>query len=234
MAVFSEPAHCATCGSNLSNQFVVDEDRERLVCDGCGRIHYMNPSIVAGTIPVADGRVWLLRRAIEPRKGAWTFPAGYMEMGESVEEAAIRETREEIGLEVKIESLLNVYSRPTMSTVHLIYTAEALTAPVLGREALEFASFSAREIPWDGLAFWTTQMALRDWIASLKRIVETKGAVETSGGTPLGSADYSSRRSSRSSMHPSPIAKPSSRTTCCSSLSSSSVALTSRRPSSLA
>src|SRR5947209_18688671 len=96
-AAFSTPpAYCPACGGDLAEKYIPDELRDRLICVRCQRIHYLNPSIVAGVIPVIDGRVWLLRRAIEPRYGTWTFPAGFMEMGETVEEAAARETREEL------------------------------------------------------------------------------------------------------------------------------------------
>jgi ADP-ribose pyrophosphatase YjhB (NUDIX family) len=165
--VRSSFAYCPVCGERLEDRYVVEEERDRLVCVGCGHILYVNPKVVAGTIPVADGRVWLLRRAIEPRVGAWTFPAGFMELGETVEEAAARETLEELHLKVKLGPLLNVYSRPEISTVHIIYLAEALSQPSLGKEALEFASFAPSEIPWDDLAFSTTRSALKDWVATL-------------------------------------------------------------------
>ena len=161
------PAYCEICGSQLIQRFVPEEDRDRLVCVDCGHIHYINPKIVAGTIPVAERRVWLLRRAIEPRLGAWTFPAGFMEMGETVEEAAARDTREELNLEVRLCRLLNVYSRPVTSTVHIVYLAEALSLPTGGKETLEFDSFAPEEIPWDELAFWSTREALQDWIKTL-------------------------------------------------------------------
>jgi ADP-ribose pyrophosphatase YjhB (NUDIX family) len=144
--------------------FVEEEERDRLVCDACGEIHYINPKIVAGTIPVTDGRVWLLRRAIDPRLGFWTFPAGFMEMGETVPQAAERETLEELNLHVRLGPLLGLYSLPTMTTVHAIYLAEAISEPSSGKEALEFAAFGPKEIPWRELAFWTTRMALRDWV----------------------------------------------------------------------
>jgi ADP-ribose pyrophosphatase YjhB (NUDIX family) len=163
----SQVAFCPACGDRLQHRFVPEEDRERLVCEACGHIYYLNPKIVAGTIPVIDGRVWLLRRGIEPRLGYWTFPAGFMELGETVQEAASRETLEELNLEVKLGPLLNVYSRPEMSTVHIIFLAEALSEPSKGKETLEFASFAPSDIPWTELAFWSTQRALEDWIQTL-------------------------------------------------------------------
>lgn len=158
-------SYCLVCGGALVERAVEGDERPRLVCDACGYIHYQNPTVVAGTIPVADGRVWLLRRAVEPRVGAWTFPAGFMELGETVQEAAARETREELNLEVRIERLLNVYSWPYLRNIHVIYVAEALSVPSLGPEALQCAAFKPEDIPWDDLAFNTTSAALRDWLA---------------------------------------------------------------------
>ena len=163
------PAYCPECGGGLQERFVELEGRTRLVCQGCGHIHYVNPLVVAGVIPVINERVWLLRRAIEPRLGFWTFPAGYMELGETVEEAAIRETREELNMEVKLQRLLNVYSRANLRTVHVIYVAEALTDGSNGSEALECRLFRPEEIPWDNLAFNTTHAALSDWLPSPER-----------------------------------------------------------------
>lgn len=162
------PAFCAACGGRLELRFVAEEDRERLVCGACGEIRYVNPLLVAGTIPVIEGRVWLLRRAIDPRYGAWTFPAGYMELGETVEEAAIRETSEELGAEVRLGPLLNVYSRPATTSVLMVFLAETLSDPRGGKETLEFAAFHPDSIPWDDLAFWNTEAALRDWVRRLE------------------------------------------------------------------
>lgn len=149
----------------MREKYVPDEQRERLVCQRCSSIHYLNPPVVAGAIPVANGKLWLLRRAIEPRYGAWTYPAGFMEMGESVQDAAQRETREELNLEIRLDGLLGVYSRAAMSNVVVVFSAEALGEPSIGHETLEVASFAPDEIPWDELAFWSTHAALRDWIA---------------------------------------------------------------------
>src|SRR5207248_2619507 len=104
------PAFCLSCGGGLVDRYVDAAVRIRLVCDACCYIHYQNPTVVAGVIPVTSVRVWLLRRAVEPRVGFWTYPAGFMELGETVEEAAVRETREELNMEVRLNRLLNVYS----------------------------------------------------------------------------------------------------------------------------
>lgn len=143
------------------------DDRPRLVCDNCGFILYANPKVVAGAVPLKDSKVFLLRRGIEPRLGTWTYPAGYMEMGETIEEAAVRETREETGLEIEIASLLNVYSRPEAGVVVIVYRARVIGGdPVAGYEAQEVKAFHPGDIPWDGLSFPTTRWALLDWLKS--------------------------------------------------------------------
>lgn len=156
--------YCIQCAQPLRHAFVEEEGRERLLCAECGYIHYLNPKIVAGTIPVQDGGVWLLRRGIQPRLGAWTFPAGFMEMGETVPEAAARETREELNLAVDVGPLVGIYSHPGMTTVHIVYVATPLGVPSAGSEALEIGLFEPDEIPWDDLAFAATREALRDWL----------------------------------------------------------------------
>ncbi|HZU11223.1 MAG TPA: NUDIX hydrolase [Chloroflexota bacterium] len=164
MTVSAGTDFCPGCGGSLVEQFVSAEGRDRLVCTQCARIHYVNPAPVAGTIPVSDGRLWLLQRGIEPRLGYWTFPAGFMEMGETVEEAACRETREELNLEVRLRGLIGVYSYATGTTIHIVYAADALTEPSAGEETLAFAAFLPQEIPWSELAFASTRDALQDWI----------------------------------------------------------------------
>jgi ADP-ribose pyrophosphatase YjhB (NUDIX family) len=162
----ARPSHafCSLCGAPLQEKLVEAEGRERLICVGCGHIHYQNPTVVAGVIPIARGKIWLLRRAIEPRYGAWTYPAGFVELGESVEDAAARETREELNLEIRLVELLGVYSRPPMTSVVIVYVANAISEPSIGEETLEFAAFAPDEIPWQDLAFWSTEAALRDWV----------------------------------------------------------------------
>lgn len=156
-------AFCPVCGLDLERRYVPDEARERLICSR-DHILYENPKVVAGTIPVADGRIWLGRRAIEPRAGTWTLPSGFLEMGESVEEGAVRETFEELNLKVRLTGLLNVYSRPISPNVFIVYTADALGPATAGHETLEVRAYKPAEIPWDDLAFWSTHMALRDWL----------------------------------------------------------------------
>lgn len=167
MAAQRRAVFCQDCGGRLARRWVEEEQIHRPVCEACSHIHYDNPNVVAGTIPVAGGRVWLLRRGIEPRRGTWTYPAGFMELGESVTEAALRETREEICIGVEIETLLNVYSRSTMTNVQIVFLARAQDEATAGSEALEVALFTPEQIPWHYLSFWSTHAALRDWIATL-------------------------------------------------------------------
>jgi ADP-ribose pyrophosphatase YjhB (NUDIX family) len=162
--VFEIQSHCPVCGGRLADRFLEEEERERAVCDQCGRVNYRNPIVVAGVIPVAGDRIWMLRRAIEPAYGYWTYPAGFMELGETVEQAAMRETREELNLDVRLEGLVGVYSFPNISTVHVIYRATCLGEPSAGMEALDITAFTVEQIPWDELAFRTTRAALQDWL----------------------------------------------------------------------
>lgn len=157
--------YCLLCGSPLIEGEVPTEIRPRLFCTNCGYIHYINPKIVSGTLPLHDDRVWLLRRGIEPRLGYWTYPAGFQEIDESSEEAAVRETFEELGCQVEITRLFGVYSRPG-TPVNLVYLArlvENSPPPRTTDEALEVRAFTPGEIPWDDLAFLSTQDVLRDW-----------------------------------------------------------------------
>ena len=124
---------------------------------------YFNPKIAAATIPVDDaGRVILLRRGFDPGRGRWTFPGGFVDLGESVESAACRETDEELGIPIELGQLVGVYSRAEEQVVLIVYLARALGRPHPTPEAIEVHSFAQAEIPWDELAFWSTQKALRD------------------------------------------------------------------------
>ncbi|HLB12741.1 MAG TPA: NUDIX hydrolase [Dehalococcoidia bacterium] len=157
--------YCPSCGGFLSERELPTEDRPRLVCSDCGYVLYQNPKLVAGAIALKDARVYLLRRGIEPRRGSWTFPAGYVELGETTEGAAVRETLEETGLRIEDLSLLNVYSRPEAGVVVVVYTARVVGGkPFLGPEALEIQAFNPADIPWDDLAFPSTQWALAEWV----------------------------------------------------------------------
>jgi ADP-ribose pyrophosphatase YjhB (NUDIX family) len=142
------------------------EDRLRRVCDSCGFIDYVNPRIVAGVVAHREGQILLCRRAIEPRKGFWTLPAGFMELGESVEEGAAREAWEEARAELKIEALLAIYSIPRIGQVQVFYRAQLVSEPQAGPESLEVGLFAWEDIPWAELAFPSVRWALDHYRAT--------------------------------------------------------------------
>lgn len=156
---------CPKCGGRLQLQQVAGDAKERLVCHSCGFIYYQDPKVSACTIPVIDGKVVLVRRAIDPGRGLWVFPGGYMDRGETVEEAAIRETREEVNLQVRLRDLVGVYSYPTSVVVIIVFACEVVGGELrIDRESQEVRTFSPDEIPWDQLAFSSTRDALRDFL----------------------------------------------------------------------
>lgn len=140
------------------------DDRERLVCSSCGYVHYRNPKIVVGSIVRHGGRILLCRRAIEPRRGFWTLPAGYMEFGEMAEDAARREAREEACAEISIDRMLAVYSIPRIGQVQIMYLA-SLAHPNVGAgpESLEVGMFGWDDIPWTALSFPSVRWALTQY-----------------------------------------------------------------------
>ena len=146
------------------------DTRTRQVCADCGHIAYENPKIVAGALILSGDRVLLCRRAIEPRLGFWTLPAGYMELGETVEEAARREAAEEAEADIVLEGMLALFSIARIGQVHILYRARFAdpAAPhfAAGHETLEAALFSYDRIPWSDLAFPTITWALRAWHAA--------------------------------------------------------------------
>jgi ADP-ribose pyrophosphatase YjhB (NUDIX family) len=138
------------------------------VCDACAFIFYDDPKVAACTIPIVDGRIVLLKRGIEPSYGKWVFPGGFLDRGERVEEAARRETWEEVNLRVEITRLLNVYSYPGYAVVVVVYLADVVGGQLQAMdETLEVQTFSPAEIPWDELAFPSTRDALREYLALL-------------------------------------------------------------------
>jgi 8-oxo-dGTP diphosphatase len=156
---------CPRCGEELESRLLKGGDPERLVCVSCGFVFYQDPKVAVGTIiRVADGRLVLVRRAIEPGYGLWVFPGGYVDRGEEVKTAAIREAKEEAGLEVRIDNLVNVYSYAGGSPVIIVYSATALGGELcIDDECLEAGLFDRHEIPWDALAFRSTREALEDY-----------------------------------------------------------------------
>lgn len=162
--------HCKACGQPVAYRVPADDTRERAVCTACETIHYENPLNVVGTLPVWDEQVLLCRRAIEPRYGLWTLPAGFMELGETLEQGAQRETLEEAGARVELQGLYTVLNVVRVGQVHLFYRARLQDldfAP--GTESLEVALFREPEIPWDQLAFRTTAETLRRYFSDRAR-----------------------------------------------------------------
>jgi ADP-ribose pyrophosphatase YjhB (NUDIX family) len=157
---------CAKCGSELTFGAVDGEDRHRSSCPSCGHISYVNPRLVVTALPVTDeGRLVLLRRGIEPGKGSWAQPGGFLEVDETVTEAAVRETREETGLEIRPGEIVGLYTRLEAAVVVLVFEAQVIGGtPGPTAEALEIEAFRPEAIPWSGLAFKTTYWALVDWL----------------------------------------------------------------------
>ncbi|HEX6129579.1 MAG TPA: NUDIX hydrolase [Candidatus Limnocylindria bacterium] len=162
-----EPAYCPACGEALEERLVDGDHMPRLVC-AAGHVTWRNPRLVVGTLPVRGGRVYLARRSIQPAHGRWTYPGGFLEVGESAQEGARRETEEETRLRVEVGRLIGAYSRPHVGVVTLIYEANVVGGEALpGAETSEVRDFGPDEIPWDELAFTTAESALRDWVRSL-------------------------------------------------------------------
>lgn len=156
---------CPRCGGELESRALKANEPERLVCRTCAYIFYLDPKVVAGTLFSHDRGVVLLRRGIEPARGKWSFPGGYVDRGESVQDAAIRETREESHLDVRLKSLLGVYSYPRSPNVVVVYTAEVVGGELkAGDEAVEAKAFGASDIPWHDLAFPSTRDAVADFL----------------------------------------------------------------------
>jgi ADP-ribose pyrophosphatase YjhB (NUDIX family) len=162
-----DPRFCPACGRPLTERVLEEDHRPRLVCPE-GHVTWRNPRLVVGTLPVRDGRVFLARRSIEPGAGRWTYPGGFLEIGEAAQEGARRETEEETQLLVEVGRLIGAYSRPHVGVVTLVYEASVVGGEALpGLETIEVRAFGPDEIPWDELAFTTAESALRDWVLSL-------------------------------------------------------------------
>jgi ADP-ribose pyrophosphatase YjhB (NUDIX family) len=160
---------CPACGGPLERRLLKPTEPERLVCSRCGFVFYLDPKIAVGTIiRAASGRLVLVRRAIDPGYGKWVFPGGYVDRGESLTDAAMREAREECGLDVRLDGLVNIYSYAGRAPIIVVYAATA-TGGVLtvDDESLETAEFDSGALPWDSLAFRSTHEGLRDYLAGL-------------------------------------------------------------------
>ncbi|TAK73654.1 MAG: NUDIX domain-containing protein [Aquabacterium sp.] len=162
--------HCPSCGTRVEYRIPPDDNRERAVCPACGHIHYVNPNNVVGTVPVWGDQVLLCRRNIEPRYGLWTLPAGFMELGETTEQGAMRETDEEAGAHIELQGLFTVLNVVSAGQVHLYYRAGLLdTVFNPGPETIEAQLFRESEIPWDELAFRTVRETLKRYFEDRRR-----------------------------------------------------------------
>jgi ADP-ribose pyrophosphatase YjhB (NUDIX family) len=153
--------YCSQCGAEISIMVPANDDRERYVCPSCNTIHYQNPIVVAGCIPVWKDQILLCKRAIEPRYGYWTLPGGFMELGETTTEAALRETQEEASARVEIQNLYVVLNLPHVNQVYMMFRSvlqDLEFGP--GAESSDVKLFREKEIPWDALAFRTIRYTL--------------------------------------------------------------------------
>jgi ADP-ribose pyrophosphatase YjhB (NUDIX family) len=166
---------CSECAHPVSLLVPPDDNRPRYVCSQCGAIHYQNPKMVIGSIPVwereGEVRLLLCKRAIEPRRGYWTLPAGFMEIGETTADAARRETEEEAGANIELRGLFTLLNVPQVHQVHMFYLATLLDLNyAAGTESLEVRLFSENEIPWDDIAFPTVRYTLKYFFEDLANV----------------------------------------------------------------
>jgi len=166
--------YCPPCGAPLTARVLKAGEPARLLCEACGFVFYLNPKVAACAIPSRDGEVVLLRRGIEPQIGKWVFPGGFVDRGETVQDAAVRETREEVNLAVEIDGLVGVYSYPGNEVVVVVYAARIVGGELRAcDECLEVATFAPEAIPWADLAFESTREALAVYVP---RFLAPRGA----------------------------------------------------------
>ncbi len=159
--------YCSNCGQKISFGLTPDDKVPRYHCEKCKTIHYQNPTIVVGCLPIWRDKILMCKRAIEPKKGLWTLPAGYMEIGEKIEDGAIRETKEEANAEVSLNRLFSVYSLPTLGQVYCIFLADLLNLNFSpGEESLDVKLFDQSNFPWDEIAFFSIQFTLEKYFAN--------------------------------------------------------------------
>ena len=170
MVAILEMKFCSACGAPVELRQPPDDNRLRHVCTVCATIHYQNPKMIVGAIPEwEDGRILLCRRAIEPRHGLWTLPAGFMENSETTAEAAMRETLEEANARVAIGELYSMYNLPHINQVQLLFRAKLADLDFSpGAESLEVKLFEERDIPWNELAFRAVRFTLQHYFADRK------------------------------------------------------------------
>lgn len=158
--------YCLQCGHEAERKIPATDNIPRLVCPNCHYIHYENPKVICGALVLWENKVLLCRRAIEPRYGLWTLPAGYMELFETMEQGAARETREEAEAEIKIEQLYCTYNIPRIGQIYVLFKAELIDGKFgAGEESIECRLFDEAEIPWTELAFPSVEHTLRHYFA---------------------------------------------------------------------
>lgn len=161
--------YCSVCGTTLTRRVPPEDNRMRDVCEQCGAVHYQNPRNVVGVVPILGERVLLCRRAIEPRFGKWTLPAGFMELGETTAQGAMRETQEEAGAQIELGQLYTIIDVPQAEQVHFFYLGQVTSEALFpGPESLEAAFFHLDDIPWNELSFRTVSTTLRHYVEDAK------------------------------------------------------------------
>ena len=161
---------CPVCGGAFKSARIKVNEPARLVCSGCDFVFYLDPKLVACSIVEIKDKIVLLKRAVEPEKGKWVVPGGYVDRGEKVETATLREIKEECGIDVRIKNLLGVYSYPGWLEVVIVYVAEYQSGElVTGHESMDMKLLSLSDRPWDNLAFRSTKDALRDYVNNIER-----------------------------------------------------------------
>ena len=162
--------YCPVCGGKLHSRTLKADEPERLVCPQCSFVFYLDPKVVACSIVEMDGQIVLLKRAIDPQKGKWVLPGGYVDRGEEVRAAALRETKEECGLKIRTKELLGLYSYPGSVSVVAVYVAEPSGGElIVGDETAEVGLYVPESIPWNELAFQSTIDALKDYLKKRER-----------------------------------------------------------------
>ncbi|HLY11876.1 MAG TPA: NUDIX hydrolase [Planctomycetota bacterium] len=169
MAPILDPKFCSRCGAPMSKAVPAGDSRPRHVCATCSFVHYLDPKVACGTIAEIDGRFALIERGIDPRKGFWSFPCGFMEIDETTEQAALRETKEETGLDVRLDGHLGTYSYPDNfyggAIVVVVYRATILGGTLKADDDCSDAKMvTPGDVPWDQLAFKSSISAIQDWL----------------------------------------------------------------------
>ena len=160
---------CSNCGQKTTEQIPLGDHQLRRVCTSCSSIHYVNPKVICGALALWENKVLLCRRAIEPRYGLWTLPAGYMELFETMEQGAARETREEAEAEIEIEQLYCMYNIPRIGQIYVLFKAHLINGMFgAGEETIESRLFEEHEIPWAELAFPSVEHTLKHYFKDRK------------------------------------------------------------------